>query len=168
MVHFSENDGLRRLEAQRMLFKLQITKTLLMPSSDSIVVLLEQPDLDYIDPNKEAYNVIGLVSRSTMRAKALFQLQRAEIANCAYSVEFNKRKWIMIGTTFLKPEEQIPSSGRFILLDPENFDVLQEYEVAGSLQSILTTNDNKYLILGVNNQIEVYDFTSVLPTFRND
>ena len=76
-----------------------------MPSNDSIVVLLEQPDLDYIDPSKEAFNVVGLVSRSTMRAKALLQLSRAEIANCAYNVDFGKRKWIMIGTTFLKPEE---------------------------------------------------------------
>ena len=41
MVHFCENDGLRRLEAQRMMFKLQISKTLLVPSNDSIVVLLE-------------------------------------------------------------------------------------------------------------------------------
>ena len=57
-----------------MAFKLQITKTLLMPTNDSIVVLLEQPDLDYIDPSKEAFNVVGLVSRSTLRAKAVFQL----------------------------------------------------------------------------------------------
>ena len=73
-VHFSENDGLRRLEAQRMMFKLQITKTLLVPSEDSIVVLLEQPDLDFIDNNKDVYNVVALISRSSMRAKAFLKL----------------------------------------------------------------------------------------------
>ena len=89
MVHFCENDGLRRLEAQRMMFKLQISKTLLVPSNDSIVVLLEQPDLDFIDNNKDVHNVVGLVSRSTMQAKAILRLEKAEIANCAYSVEVN-------------------------------------------------------------------------------
>ena len=74
----------------------------------------------------------------------------------------------MVGTTFLKPEEQIPSQGRLILLDADTFDLVQEYQVAGSLQAIITTNEHKYLILGVNNQIEIYDFANVLPTFRND
>ena len=125
MVHFCENDGLRRLEAQRMMFKLQISKTLLVPSNDSIVVLLEQPDLDFIDNNKDVHNVVGLVSRSTMQAKAIFRLDKAEIANCAYSVEVNQKKWILIGTTFLKPEEQLPSNGRLILLDSESFELVQ-------------------------------------------
>ena len=125
MVHFCENDGLRRLEAQRMMFKLQISKTLLVPSNDSIVVLLEQPDLDFIDNNKDVHNVVGLVSRSTMQAKAIFRLDKAEIANCAYSVEVNQKKWILIGTTFLKPEEQLPSNGRLILLDSETFELVQ-------------------------------------------
>lgn len=74
----------------------------------------------------------------------------------------------MIGTAFLKPEEQIPSQGRLILLDADTFDIIQEYQVAGSLQSIITTNENKYLLLGINNQIEAYDFSATLPTFRND
>ena len=53
------------------------------------MVLLEQPDLDFIDNNKDVHNVVGLVSRSTMQAKAIFRLDKAEIANCAYSVEVN-------------------------------------------------------------------------------
>ena len=55
-----------------------------------------------------------------------------------------------------------------ILLDAETFDIIQEYQVAGSLQAIITTNENKYLVLGINNQIEVYDFANALPTFRNE
>ena len=37
----------------------------------------------------------------------------------------------------------------------------------GSLQSILTTFENKYLVLGINNQIDVYDFATMFPTFKN-
>ena len=40
--------------------------------------------------------------------------------------------------------------------------------MAGSLQSITTTNENKYLILGINNQVEVYDLSNALPTFKNE
>ena len=67
VLHLSENDNLRRLQVQRMVFKMQITKTLLMGGSDSLIVLLEQPNMDYIDNSKQATNVVGLVSRSTMR-----------------------------------------------------------------------------------------------------
>jgi len=50
-----------------MAFKMQISKTLLVPANDAIVVLLEQPNMDYIDSSKAATNVVALVSRSTMR-----------------------------------------------------------------------------------------------------
>ena len=40
--------------------------------------------------------------------------------------------------------------------------------MAGSLQAITTTNENKYLVLGINNQVEVYDFANMLPTFKNE
>ena len=39
--------------------------------------------------------------------------------------------------------------------------------MAGSLQSILTTHQDKYLVLGINNQIDVYDFAAMLPTFKD-
>ena len=74
ILHLSENDNLRRLQVQRMVFKMQITKTLLIPSNDSIIVLLEQPNMDYIDSSKQACNVVGLVSRSTMRTQAIYRL----------------------------------------------------------------------------------------------
>lgn len=41
ILHLSENDNLRRLQVQRMVFKMQISKTLLVPVNDAIVVLLE-------------------------------------------------------------------------------------------------------------------------------
>ena len=74
ILHLSENDSLRKLQIQRMMFKMQITKTLLTPHKDSIIVLLEQPNLDYIDTSKTACNVVGQISRSSMRAQSLFQL----------------------------------------------------------------------------------------------
>jgi len=49
-----------------MLFKKQITKSLLLSKFDSIVVLLEEPDLAYLDETKNAVNLIALVSRSTI------------------------------------------------------------------------------------------------------
>ena len=83
VLHLSENDNLRRLQVQRMVFKMQISKTLLVPSNDAIVVLLEEPNMDYIDSSKKACNIVGLVSRSTMRTHSIFKLKKGEIANCA-------------------------------------------------------------------------------------
>ena len=89
----SENDNLRRLQVQRMVFKMQISKTLLVPSNDAIVVLLEQPNMDYIDNSKpQACNVVALVSRSTMRTQAIFTLQKSEIANCAQTIDLDVEK----------------------------------------------------------------------------
>lgn len=87
VLHLSENDNLRRLQVQRMVFKMQISKTLLNPADDSIVVLLEQPNMDYLDTSKKSCNVVGLVSRSTMRTQAIYSLQKKEIANCATLLE---------------------------------------------------------------------------------
>ena len=134
VLHLSENDNLRRLQVQRMVFKMQISKTLLVPANDSIVVLLEQPNMDYIDSSKQACNVVGLVSRSTMRTQAIFRLKKSEIANCAYTIDpssqVNKaqrratRKWLLIGTAFLNPEETIPSMGRLLMLDAVSMELI--------------------------------------------
>ena len=157
VLHLSENDNLRRLQVQRMAFKMQISKTLLLPANDSIVVLLEQPNMDYIDSSKEAAcNVVGLVSRSTMRTQAIYRLRKGEIANCAYPINSSKaaaKKCLLIGTAFLDPEETIPSRGRLLMLDADSMELVQEFTVEGSLQSILVSDRNKFLILGVNNQI---------------
>ena len=122
--------------------------------------------MDYLDTSKQACNIVGLVSRSTMRAEAMFRLQKTEIANCAYSLDLNsspqtsssqkncsQRKYLLIGTAYLNPEETIPSQGRLLLLDATTLDLVQEFAVGGSLQSILVTDHNKFLLLGVNNQI---------------
>lgn len=55
----------------------------MVPESDKILIMLEQPDYEYINEQKQSFNMLGLVSRSSMKASALFNLQRAEVANCA-------------------------------------------------------------------------------------
>lgn len=55
-----------------------------MPKFDSIVVLLEEPDLAYIDETKNAVNLVALVSRSTIQPKTVFKLNKAEVPNCIY------------------------------------------------------------------------------------
>ena len=80
----------------------------MVPNSDHILVLLEEPDLAYIDETQEAFNVIGLVSRSNFKALALHTLKRAEVPNCAYYLEpgsVSKQSLLLVGTTFLLPEE---------------------------------------------------------------
>ena len=120
-----------------MVFKMQISKTLLVQSNDSIVVLLEQPNMDFINTSKQSCNVIGLVSRSTMRTQHIFQLQKGELAisatTCESPQKSKKQQWLLVGTAFLNPEETIPSQGRLLMLDAHNLDLVQEFPLAGSV-----------------------------------
>jgi hypothetical protein len=142
-----------------MLFKKQITKSLLLPKFDSIVVLLEEPDLAYIDESKNVVNLVGLVSRSTIQAQKIFKLNRTEVPNCIYHNEHTPGlDLIMIGTCYLKLDEIVPSAGRLLLLDPKTLLLVQEFAVDGSVQSI--TYDGKVLSLAVNNRIKIHSFTA--------
>lgn len=58
-------NGLQRLQMHRMLFKKQITKSLIIPKQESVVVLLEEPNLAFIDETTQAVNMVALVNRST-------------------------------------------------------------------------------------------------------
>ena len=146
----------------------------MVPANDAIVVLLEQPNLDYIDASKQACNAVALVSRATMRTQAVFRLEKREIANCAYPVNApktsggnpDKVRWLLIGTAFLDPEETIPSTGRILMLDAQTMELIQVFTTSGSVQSILVTEQNKFLLLGVNNQVQAYDFTTFMPSLR--
>lgn len=141
-----------------MLFKKQITKSLLLPKIDSIVVLLEEPDLAYIDETKNAVNYVALVSRSSMQATKVFNLNKTEVPNCVYHNIFQPGlDLIMIGTCFLKLDEVVPSAGRLLLLEPKTLLLVQEFAIDGSVQSI--TYDGKVLSLAVNNKIKIHSFT---------
>lgn len=56
----------------------------------------------------------------------------------------------MVGTTFLDPEESIPTKGRLLLLDEKNLTLLQEFTMDGSIQAITTAYENRYLIIALN------------------
>ena len=51
-------------------------------------MLLEEPDLAYIDETKNAVNLVALVSRSTIQTKEIFKLDKTEVPNCIYFCEF--------------------------------------------------------------------------------
>ena len=63
------------------------------------------------------------------------------------------RKWLLVGTAFLHPEETIPSSGRLLMFNAKTLELEQEMRVDGSIQAIVISDHNRFLILGVNNQI---------------
>jgi len=68
----------------RMLFKKQITKSLIIPKQESVVVLLEEPNLAFIDETTQAVNMVALVNRSTFNVQHLLKLNKTEIGNCIY------------------------------------------------------------------------------------
>ena len=41
--------------------------------------------------------------------------------------------------------------GRLLMLDANTLELIQEFTVDGSIQSLLVSDHNKYLLLGVNN-----------------
>jgi len=51
---------------------------------DLIAVLLEEPDLAYIDDTKNAVNLVALISRTTIMAKTVFKLNKTEVPNCIF------------------------------------------------------------------------------------
>lgn len=86
-----------------------------MPQQDHIVVILEEPNLLYVDMTKPEVNLVAIVSRTTFKAKAIFKLKKTEVANCIVQ----RDQYIMVGTTFLKLDEQVPSQGRLLIFSLE-------------------------------------------------
>jgi hypothetical protein len=54
----------------------------MIPKQELIVVLLEEPDLAYIDETSQAFNLVALVNKSTFNVQSVFKLNKAELANC--------------------------------------------------------------------------------------
>lgn len=65
---------------------------------------------------------------------------------------------VMVGTTFLKLEEQVPSQGRLLMLDSQTLQLVQEFVLDGSVQSI-TYDQSKCLCVAVNNKLRIYTLT---------
>jgi hypothetical protein len=75
-------NGLQRLQMHRMLFKKQITKSLIIPQQESVVVLLEEPNLAFVDETIQAVNMVALVEKATFNVQHLLKLNKSEIGNC--------------------------------------------------------------------------------------
>ena len=86
---------------------------------------MEEPDLAYLDESKSAVNLIALVSKEKFCAEIIFKLDKAEVPNCLY---FNQNddptsianNVLMIGTTYVRLEEQVPTAGRILFFDPKS------------------------------------------------
>jgi hypothetical protein len=82
-------------------------------------------------------NVVAVVSRLNFKASALFRLNKTEIPNCIYYLkgveqadvngQMSDSPILVVGTTFLNPEEQMPSAGRLLLFEPHSLNLLQEF-----------------------------------------
>ena len=101
-------------------------------------MLLEEPDFAYLDETKpDAVNVIAVVSRLNFKATALFRLKKTEIPNCIHYIKgveqadangvMTQTPVLIVGTTFLNPEEQMPTAGRLLLFEPHSLNLLQEF-----------------------------------------
>jgi hypothetical protein len=80
--------------------------------------LLEEPNLAYIDETVPAVNMVALVDKSTFSVQHLLKLTKTEVGNCIHlGLHDPVQNIIFVGTTFIKLEEAVPSSGRLLLLD---------------------------------------------------
>ena len=154
-LHIGKLDEVGKLQINRTLFEKQVTKSLLIPKFDSITVLLEEPDMAYLDETRNAFNQVALVNRSTMAQKALFKLNFSEIPNCVYFSEQEPlNDCIIVGTVYLKLRESVPTKGRLLIFDAASFKLLQEFDVDGSAQSVIF--DGSWLTVAVNNQVQIH------------
>lgn len=95
------------------------------------MALLEEQDFAYLDETKpDAVNVIAVISRINFKASAMFRLKKGEIPNCIHHMH---EMGLVVGTTFLNPEEQMPSAGRLLLFEPYSLNLLQEFAMEGSV-----------------------------------
>lgn len=120
-----------------------------------MAVLLEEPNLAYIDETNQAVNMVALVEKSTFNVLHLFKLNKTEIGNCIhFSQHEPAQNLIFVGTTYLKLDEVVPSSGRLLLLDSKTLRLVQEIKVEGSVQSLFF--DGKCLAVAINNKVQIF------------
>jgi hypothetical protein len=61
----------------------------------------------------------------------VFKLDKTEVPNCLYYNQGSKdsfgNEMIMVGTTYINLQEQVPSSGRLLFLNPTTLALEQEF-----------------------------------------
>lgn len=88
-------------------------------------MLLEEPNLAFVDETQPAVNMVALVDKATFNVQHLLKLNKTEIGNCIHLGQHDPvQNIIFVGTTYLKLEEVVPSSGRLLLLDSKTLRVV--------------------------------------------
>jgi len=88
-------------------------------------VLLEEPNLAFIDETTQAVNMVALVNRSTFNVQHLLKLNKTEIGNCIYFSNHElTQNLVFVGTTYLKLDEVVPSQGRLLILDSNTLKIV--------------------------------------------
>ena len=126
----------RRLQSRRIGFRKQLNKILPLKDNSSnlndselIVASLEEPHLAFLDPDKEqAVNLIALISKSTFKTIHIQHLHKNEVLMSLTQIDKNttgidsaqSSQYILAGTSFLNPDETIPTKGRLLIFKVEH------------------------------------------------
>ena len=82
-----ELESLQQIQMNQMNFTKEVSKAVILPNDDAVVVLMEEPDFGYLDPKSGATNSIALLSKSNFKTLASYSLKPAEVANCILYIE---------------------------------------------------------------------------------
>ena len=150
----------------------------MLPSAEDtlMVVTLEAPNFEYMDEKSAAINTIALLEKNTIETLDAYNLKKNELPNCLYFFEKRSsmpmlnssssqlKKYVLVGTAFMDLNENLPTKGRVLIFEIDTSKkkmILRHIEqVNGSVQAVATLKeDHKYLILGINNQIQLHSMT---------
>lgn len=95
-----------------------------------MVVTLEAPNYEYMDPKSIAVNTVALLDKNTIETFDAFNLKKNELPNCLYyfekrpttTIPINSssnvlKKYVAVGTAFMDIDENLPSKGRVLILE---------------------------------------------------
>eukprot|EP00347_Sterkiella_histriomuscorum_P011081 403373826 len=169
-IIFGQLDNFNSTQLKQIKFDKEVCKISLVPNENLMIALMEVPNYEYLDLNSPAVNQIALLDSSTMEMLELFSLQKEEIASCLYLFEKkpssatlsirNQSRYVAIGTAIIKTDEYLPSKGRLMIFEIDTRQrkliIKHSFQTNGSVQSIAMLRDDKYLVLGVNNDLQLF------------
>ena len=146
-----------------------------------LIALLEAPNYEYMDKNSQATNSVALLNKETLETLSVADMKKEELPNC---VECFERKisseqrlssivagqstsptgFAIVGTLFMNLEEKYPKNGRILIYEVETQGnqsrrlTLRHIEnVRGSVNCMsFVGKDNKYLVVGVNQDVQLW------------
>ena len=151
-----------------------------MHETELLVASIEEPNFAYLDASKDNVNTVALISKTTFRTIDVFKLDKNEVVNCLLHVQkqvsgteskgayggsnrFVAHSYIVVGTAYLQAEETMPTKGRVLIfkVQPQLYrlQLVHQTEKNGSIQQVATLGENhKYLVLAVNNRLDLLQF----------